>query len=636
MRRQASATWTAEPARRLPVGAEVQPRGGVHFRAWAPACRELMIHIEDRPPAALLPAGRGYFAGFVPEAKAGDRYLFSMDDGPHLPDPVSRFQPDGPHGPSVIVDPTQFEWTDAAWTGVDRSTLVVYEIHIGTFTKDGTWLAAAQGLPALADLGVTCIEVMPVADFPGRFGWGYDGVNLFAPTRLYGTPDDMRSFVDTAHRLGLGVILDVVYNHFGPDGCYLGDYSRGYFGADSTEWGQSFNFDGADADPVREFVTSNARYWIDEFHLDGLRIDAAQSIRDKRTPHILAEVALAVRQAAPGRSTWIVAEDETQRHQVITGIENGGMDLDAIWNDDFHHSAIVAATGRREAYYADYTGAPQEFLSCAKHGFLYQGQWNERQGQRRGTPTLGVRPDAFVCFLQNHDQVANWSGGQRLHETTSLPKVRALTALLLLGPWTPMLFQGQEYAADSPFHYFADLPGPLAEAVRYGRREFLSQFHSAADADRVGAVEDPSDRGTFERSVLAPPSTARHAAMLALHTSLLQLRSSEIAFRAQHRLGLDGAVLGPNAFVLRFFAEPPGEPAADRLLVVNLGGQLDLPILAEPLLASPDRREWKVIWSSDDPLYGGPGLTPVIQPGCWCLQAESAAVLAPNGATRLR
>jgi len=615
--------------RTLPVGAEVQP-SGVHFRVWAPGRQRVDVHIDTDSPIPLRSEGNGYFEGLIGGAMPGDRYRISADDSPPTADPASRFQPEGPHGPSVVIAPDRYRWTDEAWTGIRRSELVVYEIHIGTFTEAGTWQAAARELAPLAELGVTCVEVMPVADFAGEFGWGYDGVNLYAPTRLYGAPDDFRDFVDTAHHLGIGVILDVVYNHFGPDGNYLARFTPAYFGGEANEWGQGINFDDTDAAGVREFVTCNAAYWIREFHLDGLRLDATQAIRDRSTPHVMADITAAVRQAAGGRSTWIVGENEPQDSRLTCGVDEGGCGLDALWNDDFHHTAMVAATGRREAYYTDYAGSPQEFISAAKYGFLYQGQWYSWQEQTRGTPALRHPADAFVAFLQNHDQIANSSQGLRLHDVTSPGKLRALTALLLLGPWVPMLFQGQDFGAREPFMYFADHSGPLADAIRSGRQDFLAQFPSVADAVRSGAVSDPCDRATFDRCKLRRNDSVEQSPIRALHASLLQVRTADAAFRLHDRHDVDGAVLGPQAFVLRFFERSAKQFENDRLLLVNLGGQLDMPIAPEPLLAAPRGYRWSTVWSSDDAAFGGPGVSPVVRLGPWSLPPECAVVLAPH------
>ncbi|HEV3496357.1 MAG TPA: malto-oligosyltrehalose trehalohydrolase, partial [Actinomycetes bacterium] len=471
--------------RRYPVGAELSPDGGVHFRVWAPVRRKVEVVFGEPPGddgiAELAPEGDGYFSGLVADAGAGTRYRFCLDGEDYLyPDPASRFQPEGPHGPSQVVDPWAYRWSDMDWKGAALPGQVLYEMHIGTFTREGTWAAAERELPELAAVGITCLEVMPVADFPGRFGWGYDGVNLFAPTRLYGDPDDFRRFVDRAHQLGLAVILDVVYNHLGPDGNYLKAFAPAYFtNKYKTEWGEPINFDGPDSGPVRDYFASNAAYWIDEYHLDGLRLDATQNIYDD-TPdpakHILAEIGRRVRAAAGGRSTLIVNENEPQHPRLARPLDRGGIGLDALWNDDFHHSAMVALTGRNQAYYTDYLGTAQEFVSAVKYGYLYQGQWYSWQGKRRGQPGLDIAPAAFVTFIQNHDQIANSGRGLRAHQLTSPGRYRAMTALMLLAPGTPMLFQGQEFAASAPFLYFADHKPDLAKLVHRGRREFLSQF----------------------------------------------------------------------------------------------------------------------------------------------------------------
>src|SRR5437667_221040 len=414
---------------------------------------------------------------------------------------------------------------------------------------------------------------MPLADFDGRFGWGYDGVDLFAPTRLYGRPDDLRRYVDRAHALGIGVILDVVYNHLGPTGNYLRVFSPSYFtNRYENEWGDAINFDGPDAGPVREFFTANAGYWIDEFHFDGLRLDATQQIYDASPEHILAAVGARVREAARGRSTIVVAENEPQDTRLVRPSAAGGHGLDALWNDDFHHSAMVALTGRAEAYYSDTYGEPQEFISAAKYGYLYQGQHYHWQRQPRGTPAWGVPPTAFINFLQNHDQVANSARGLRVHQVTSPGRYRAMTALLLLLPSTPMLFQGQEFAASAPFLYFADFEAELADAIRRGRAEFLTQFPSAAAFEERAALDNPGAPHTFARCKLDFSERETHAEAYALHRDLLQVRHEDDAFQVQRPGAVDGAVLGPATFALRFFT---GDHSDDRLLIVNLGADLD-------------------------------------------------------------
>jgi maltooligosyltrehalose trehalohydrolase len=618
--------------RRLPIGAEVLPEGGVHFRVWAPRRRRVEVALEGAGaprPAELAPEGEDYFSGTVAAAAAGSLYRYRLDGGEAYPDPASRFQPDGPHGPSQVIDPRRFPWTDSGWGGVGLEGQVAYELHVGTFTPQGTFAAAARELHELAALGITLIEVMPVADFPGRFGWGYDGVDLFAPSRLYGQPDDFRRFVDHAHGVGLGVILDVVYNHVGPDGNYLKQFAENYFtDRYANEWGEAINFDGPDAGPVREFFVANAGYWIDEYHLDGLRLDATQQIFDASAEHVLAAVGRRVREAARGRRTFVVAENEPQDTRLVRPRERGGYGLDALWNDDFHHSARVALTGHDEAYYTDYLGSPQELISEIKWGYLYQGQRNKWQNKRRGTPALDLPPARFVTFLENHDQVSNSGRGLRLRALTSPGRWRALTALLLLGPGTPMLFQGQEFGASSPFYFFADHNPDLAKLVRQGRAKFLSQFPSVATAEAQALLPDPADPRTFEACKLDTGERRRHAEASALHRDLLRLRRQDPAFRAQRHRGVDGAVLGPSAFALRYFVEG----GADRLLVVNLGRDLHLDSAPEPLLAPPSGARWRTLWSSEDVRYGGGGTPPLENDANWRIPGEAAVALAPEAA----
>jgi maltooligosyltrehalose trehalohydrolase len=618
---------TATP-RRAPIGAEPS-RTGTHFRVWAPARHRVRLELENGRVHELGEEPGGYFSGLVADARAGCDYRFLLDDDPRpYPDPASRFQPEGPHGPSRVVDPDAFRWSDGAWGGRGPQGHVVYEMHVGTFTAEGTWAAAGRHLPRLAELGVTTLEIMPVADFPGRFGWGYDGVCLWAPTRLYGTPDDMRAFVDAAHGLGLGVILDVVYNHLGPDGNYLAQFAPGYFTSrHQTEWGEPIDFDGPRSQPVREFFVANAAYWIREMHLDGLRLDATQSIFDESPDHILAEIARAAIAAAGGRRIFLVAENERQETRLVRPPERGGYGLHALWNDDFHHSAVVALTGKREAYYSETRGTAHELLAAAKHGYLYQGQRYHWQKQRRGSPTRGLPPEAMVCCLENHDQVANSADGRRLHLLTSPGRWRAMTALLLLAPWTPMLFQGQELASVAPFLYFADHGGDLGRQVRQGRRQFLTQFPSMAGAELDARMDDPTDEATFARCKLASQGdAARQTQMVALHRDLLALRRDDPLLAGRQRRGFDGAVLGEHALLLRWFDEGEGE--MDRLLVLNLGADLPLIPAPEPLLGPPEARRWQVLWSSDAPAYGGRGVVaPETEEHGWLLPGEAAVLL---------
>ena len=591
-------------SRRRAIGAELTP-AGTDFRVWAPDHRALSVVIDGRDHS-LEREPDGHFRGLVEIARAGTRYRIRLDDDDQTyPDPASRYQPDGPHGDSEVVDPGTYRWQDENWQGVDKRGLVIYEMHIGTFTREGTWRSAIEQLGALREIGINLLEVMPIHEFPGRFGWGYDGVDLWAPEHVYGRPDDFRAFIDAAHAHGLGVILDVVYNHLGPDGCYLRQFATTYF-TDRyvTDWGEAINFDGEGADGVRELFAENAAYWIDEFHLDGLRLDATQSINDASAEHVLALVVRRAREAAKGKPIFIVGENEPQDVKLI---DDYG--LDALWNDDWHHAALVAATGLREAYYTDYLGTPQELVSMAQFGFLYQGQYYSWQGKGRGTPSLHLPPASLVCFLQNHDQLANSARGERLQYLTSPGRYRALTALLLLGPNTPMLFQGQEFGSPAPFLYFADHKPELAELVAKGRREFLDQFPSLKAQD--GPFARPDAGETFEQCKLDHRERETHAEVVALHRDLLRLRREMTGI-------VRGAIIGAEAFLLRY---------DHQLLLVNLGDELRLEIVDEPLLAPPSGRRWELAWSSESSDYRGSGVHAVEVNGTWQLPAHAAIVL---------
>lgn len=605
-------------------------RGGTRFTVWAPDHEVVEVELEGGRTMRLREAGGGYHSEVVEGVGAGARYWYRPGGGERAPDPASRYQPEGPHGPSEVVDGGAYEWTDSGWPGVRVGRQVVYELHVGTFTEEGTWRAAADRLRELALLGVTMVEVMPVAEFAGRFNWGYDGVAPFAPSHRYGRPDEFRSFVDRAHGLGLSVVLDVVYNHMGPDGCYLGEYASCYFSQrHRTEWGAALNFDGAGNAGVREYVLSNVEHWISEYRVDGLRLDATQSIFDGSADHIVAAIARTARGAAGGRRVWVMAENEPQDARVVRRVEAGGWGLDAVWNDDFHHSARVAATGRAEAYYSDYRGSAQELVSSAKRGWLYQGQHYTWQGKRRGGAAFGIPASRFINYLQNHDQVANSRWGRRLHEETSPGEYRALTALLLLLPGHALLFQGQEYGASTPFLYFADHRGDLAAAVARGRREFLRQFPSLAASMPSRLVPDPADEATFRRSRLDHAGGDAHDRMRRLHRDLIRLSRDDPAFAAQDAVRVDGAVLTSRAFVLRYF-EPQGD---DRLLLVNLGVSQHWSPAPEPLLAPAPGRCWRMLWSSEDRAYGGEGMGEPEREDGWLLPGRAAVVLgqAPDG-----
>jgi maltooligosyltrehalose trehalohydrolase len=605
----------------------ILPGKGVYFRVWAPKRRQVQVVLGDQcfPLAA---EANGYFTGIVDSARACSQYQFRLDSAEFLyPDPQSRFQPDGPHGPSQVIDPTAFHWTDIAWKGIRPEGQIVYEMHVGTFTPEGTWEGARAQLAELASIGITVIELMPIAEFSGTRGWGYDGVDLFAPTHLYGSPDDVRCFVNEAHRLGLGVILDVVYNHFGPDGNYVKAFADDYFTDEfKNDWGEAINFS---AQPVREFYIANAACWIEEFHFDGLRLDATQDIHDSMhdtgAEHILAAITKRVREVA-NRAVYVVAENEPQDSWMVASPESGGFGINALWNDDFHHSAYVAMTGHREAYYTDYHGSPQEFVSAAKYGYLYQGQRFKWQKERRGTPALALNPWIFVAYLQNHDQVANSARGERPNMLTHPALYRTMSALLMLGPATPMLFQGQEFGATTPFLFFCDHGGDLCDKVHTGRREFLAQFRSLAQPEMQKEIADPGSRATFERSKLDLSERTKNAPLYQLYKDLIRLRREDPVLRRPKRGSVDGAVLSGKTFLLRYFDPECG----DRLLIFNLGADLHLDPAPEPLLAPPANQIWGVLWSSEDPKYGGTGTFPPDSEDNWRIAGYSAIVLVPE------
>ena len=623
--------------RRYPVGVEILRQADgyseAHARVWAPAAQKVELVAEDQQGRTvefpLAAEGTGYYSGFVSIAETGTRYRYRLDGGEAYPDPASRFQPDGPHGPSMVVDPYHYQWRDADWKGLSIEGQVISEIHVGTFTAEGTFAGVAKHLGDLEDAGITVLEIMPIAEFGGRFGWGYDGVDLFAPYHGYGSPDDLRRLVDDAHARGLGVILDVVYNHFGPDGNYLTKFSPTYFSTSRTDWGDAINFDGEDSTFVREYFLTNARYWIEEFHLDGLRLDATQQIFDSSPTNILTDIATTVRDAAKGRATIIVAENEPQRSTIIRPRDEGGSALDGLWNDDFHHSARVALTGRDEAYMSGYRGSAQELVSAAKYGFLYQGQSYPWQEQRRGVPSLDIAPKHFIVFIQNHDQIANAGPGRRIHMETSPGRYRAMLALMLLLPNTPMLFQGQEFSASQPFIYFADHEPDLARLVREGRAREMRQFPSIASDEGIVHVPSPSSEANFDRCKIDWSEREKNVMALSLTKDLLALRRTDPVIRAQRARGLDGAVLSDSTFVLRFFGDSHG----DRLLVVNLGSRLHAAPIAEPLVAPPRGRAWTTVFSTESPKYGGWGTPPLetVDDGWW-IPAESTVLLTPTDA----
>lgn len=526
----------------MPFGAQVLDDGQVRFRLWAPAAREVDVCLEHKGKSTELPmsaAGDGWFALDTAAAGAGSRYRYRVDGGMKVPDPASRFNPDDVHEASEVINAAQFAWQDTDWRGRAWEDAVIYELHVGTFSPEGNYEGVIRRLDYLKDLGVTAIELMPLADFPGSHNWGYDGVLLFAPDSSYGRPEDLKQLVQAAHARGLMVFLDVVYNHFGPDGNYLHVYAQKFFtDRHHTPWGAAINFDGPGSSVVRDFYIHNALYWLEEFHFDGLRLDAVHAICDDSDPDILTELAQAVR-AGPGleRQIHLVLEndDNAARYLTRAGANKPLPWYTAQWNDDIHHVLHVIATSERDGYYEDYVADPLAQLGrCLTEGFAYQGEESlHRGGAKRGEISRNLPQTAFVNFLQNHDQVGNRAFGERLAHLATPQALRALVAVALLAPSPPLLFMGEEFGAAQPFLFFCDFGPELAAAVRDGRRGEFARFARFSDPAVRERIPDPNDVATFNASRLDWRALTQpdHDAWLKHYRRLLTLRREELAPR---------------------------------------------------------------------------------------------------------
>ncbi|AUX41320.1 malto-oligosyltrehalose trehalohydrolase [Sorangium cellulosum] len=569
--------------------------GAVRFRVWAPDHDriEIVLYGKDGKEIAgtlqATAAGDGYFEASAAGLGAGALYKVRIDgEGPY-PDPYARAQPLGVHGPSAVDDPT-FAWTDAGWKGVALEDLVIYELHVGTATPEGTFDALIGRLEDLRSLGITAIEIMPVASFPGERGWGYDGVDLFAPAAAYGGPAGLRRLVDAAHAAGLAVVLDCVYNHFGPDGNYLRAYTTRYFTErHKTPWGDAVNYDGKGAEQVRALALGNVEMWIRDYHIDALRLDATHAIIDDSEPHLLREIAERARAAGEGRRVVVIAEDSLNDARLVTPAEQGGYGLDAVWADDFHHELRVCFAGDRDGYFEDHRGTAEDIAAAIRKGWLYEGQVSKHMGKPRGTPAEPVPPPRFVHCIQNHDQVGNRALGDRLGEKVSPAAFRTMTGLLLLTPYTPMLFMGQEWNARTPFQYFTDHNPELGRLVTEGRRREFQYFTSFSGAE----VPDPQDPRTFERSKLDWSERQRpeHAGVLAWYRELLALRASHPALRNRARGSFSADAVSDDAVRI----ERRGEGAAV-IALVALRGRLALDL---------GRPEARVLAFSEEPRFGG-------------------------------
>ena len=586
---------------------------GTAFRVWAPDASLLSIVREGCDEIPMDKAPDGYFVASLDDCHAGDLYCYRVDGKGPFPDPASRYQPHGVHGPSQVIDPDAFRWTDAAWKGIDQKDLILYELHVGTFTPRGTFMSATEKLPDLRALGVTAVELMPVADFPGRRNWGYDGVALFAPARCYGTPDDLRRFVDSAHELELAVLLDVVYNHFGPDGAYHSLFSRHYFSCSyRSPWGDGINFDGPGSRPVRDFFIENALRWIHEYHFDGLRLDATHAIVDDSPRHILASIVSEVKKSVTraGRRVHIIAEDIGNSAHMVRAEGDGGWGLDAVWSDDYHHQLRRALAGDCDGYFQDFDGATRSIAATARKGWFYCGQYAPFFKRRRGSDPRGLDYARFIYFIQNHDQIGNRAFGDRLHHTIDMSLYRAASVLLLMLPQIPLLFMGQEWAASTPFLFFTDHQSDLGRLVTEGRRREFSRFKAFSDIKSRESIPDPQAAATFEASRLLWEERNRepHASIRRLYRSLLALRKSQPALRASgcsDNLLIDA--YNEEALILR--REAPGVQAV--LVLVHLAeGLVDWS--AYPPDDGAHGGGWEVLLDTEDCSFAPNGLPPLI------------------------
>ncbi|MBI2312334.1 MAG: malto-oligosyltrehalose trehalohydrolase [Betaproteobacteria bacterium] len=573
----------------MPFGAEVHADGLTRFRLWAPTARTVELCLRGEGEERVMPvesAGKGWFERVTDRAPPGTLYVYRIDGALRVPDPASRFQPEDVHGPSRVVDPGAFDWADGDWRGRPWEEAVIYELHVGTFVPEGTFAGVERRLDYLNELGVTALELMPIADYPGTRNWGYDGVLPFAPDSRYGAPQDLKALVQAAHARGLMVFLDVVYNHFGPEGNYLHAYAPRFFSTrHETPWGPAINFDGPGSRNVRDFFIHNALYWLEEFHFDGLRLDAVHAIADDSTPDILTELADAVHRG-PGRERLIhlvLENDRNESRYLAQQSPSKPRWYAAQWNDDIHHALHVIVTGETDGYYHDFAERPLWYLGrCLAEGFAFQGEPSPYRGQRlRGEPSRDLPPSAFVSFLQTHDQVGNRAFGERLVGLAAPEALRAAVSILLLSPAPPLLFMGEEFGSARPFLFFCDFGGELALAVREGRRREFERFRRFADPAAREAIPDPCDPATFRDSCLdwENLTKAPHCDWLALYRDLLEVRRRSVAPRLA---GMEGGrarfeTLGATGLSARWTL---GDGSGLRVMA-NLGAGF-LPDIPEP------------------------------------------------------
>jgi maltooligosyltrehalose trehalohydrolase len=516
-------------------GANIE-NDAVRFQLWAPSQQRVLLKLDNETPVLMDRKEDGKHQYLSQTAKAGTLYKYVLEDGSEVPDPASRYQPADVHGPSEVIDPHAYVWNDGRWKGRPWEESVIYELHIGAFTQEGTFCSAIERLDYLAELGVTVLELLPVADFPGDRNWGYDGVLLFAPDSSYGRPEDLKALIDAAHARKMMVFLDVVYNHFGPDGNYLSAYAPIFTEHHRTPWGAAVNFDDDGSKRVRELVIENAEYWVSEFHFDGLRLDAVHAIKDDSRVHILDELASRVRSAARYRQVHLLLENEENEASPLERAHGRPIYYTAQWNDDVHHVLHAAATGETSGYYGDYIGNTERLGRALAQGFAFQGELMKSRGSPRGEPSGHLPPTAFVSFIQNHDQVGNRAFGDRLTSFAPAEAVRAVISIYLLLPQIPMLFMGEEFGAAQPFPFFAQFEPELADAVREGRRAEFASFPEFADSHKRETIPDPTSEQTFRSAKLNWNDAAQgdHAEWLELYRKLLSIRQQEIVPRLRN------------------------------------------------------------------------------------------------------
>jgi maltooligosyltrehalose trehalohydrolase len=592
----------------MPFGAEFDRDGDTRFRLWAPSASSVELEfVGERAGSHGFPApssSDGWYEWIRHDAPAGTRYRFRIDGELAVPDPASRFNPQDIHGPSEVVDPCTYEWQDANWSGRPWSEAVVYELHVGAFTPTGTFAAVEPRLDELAGLGITAIELMPIADFPGRRNWGYDGVLPFAPDSRYGTPETLKHLVEAAHARGLMMVLDVVYNHFGPEGAYLHRYARDFFtDRHQTPWGAAINFDGPGSATVRDFFCHNALYWLEEFHFDGLRIDAVHAIRDDSPRHFVAELCERVRaELSVERQVHLVLENhQNEARFLVRDAPSRPRQATAQWNDDIHHALHTRLTGERDGYYAVYAEGAVEFLGrCLAEGFAFQGEpYAFEDGRPRGEPSTQLPAEAFVAFLQNHDQIGNRAFGERIGQLVPREPLHAALSLVLLAPSPPMLFMGEEYAASQPFLFFCDFDAELAAAVRDGRRREFARFARFADPVARARIPDPGAASTFAASRLRWSERRR-----AQHRETLQLVRRLLRIRHRHIVPTIAAL---EAGAARYSVVK--ERGLQVVWPIRDGGELEVRanLSAEPLPLAPSRDRGRTLFRSSEPAARVPG-----------------------------